>query len=126
MGLDPAKLDKIVGDDKEAGERVKKILLNVKDRYKIVIVGDEEVKIRPTIPKSLRHDLEQIQKHDYSTLDDVESAMYNLISQMCIESPFNDKCTWEIIDDETGIAMEVLTDIYNTALSTEAEIKRFR
>jgi hypothetical protein len=45
---------------------------------------------------------------------------------MCIESPFNDKTAWEIIDDETGIAMEVLTDIYNTALSSEAEIKRFR
>lgn len=109
----------------EADERVRKMILSSKERYKIVTIGETDVRIRPTIPRDVRRQIEKITKSD-SSVEDSEVLMYELISRMCLDDPFDKPDTWEYIDNETGQAMEFLAMIYKEALSTESEIRDFR
>lgn len=109
----------------EADERVRKMILSSKERYKIVTIGETDVRIRPTIPRDVRRQIEKITKSD-SSVEDSEVLMYELISRMCLDDPFDKPDTWEYIDNETGQAMEFLALIYKEALSTESEIRDFR
>jgi hypothetical protein len=52
--------------------------------------------------------------------------MYQVIAEMCVESPFDTSEAWSIIDDETGIVPEVLKRIYAVISETEEQVKRFR
>lgn len=109
----------------ESDERVRKMILSSKERYKIVTIGETDVRIRPTIPRDVRRQIEKITKSD-SSVEDSEVLMYELISRMCLDDPFDKADTWEFVDNETGTAMTILADIYRAALDTEAEIKSFR
>ena len=109
----------------EADERVRKMILSSKERYKIVKIGETDVRIRPTIPRDVRRQIEKITKSD-SSVEESEVLMYSLIARMCLDDPFDKSDTWEYIDNETGQAMEFLAMIYKEALSTESEIRDFR
>jgi hypothetical protein len=109
----------------EQDETIRKMVLSAKDRYKIVKIGETEIRIRPTIPRDVRKEIEKITKSD-SGVEESEHLMYDLISKMCLDDPFDKADTWEYIDNETGSVMSFLADVYRTALDTEAAIKSFR
>ena len=109
----------------EEDEKIRKMITSSKERYKVVNIGETEVRIKPTIPRDVRREIERITKSD-SSVEESERLMYDLIAKMCRDDPFNKADTWEYIDNETGRCMEFLANIYKEALSTEAQIKNFR
>ena len=109
----------------EEDEKIRKMITSSKERYKVVNIGETEVRIKPTIPRDVRREIERITKSD-SSVEESENLMYELIAKMCLDDPFNKADTWEYIDNETGQCMEFLASIYKEALSTEAQIKNFR
>jgi len=122
-----AQLDQIVQDEIKSNEAVASILTRSKDRYKVVKYQDVDIKIRPTVPKELRHRIEDSQDDpDMELREHAERRMYDIIAGMCIEEPFDDWKTWYVLDEENGDATEFIGKIYETAANTKAEIKRFR
>jgi len=109
----------------EQDENVRKMILSSKERYKIVRIGETDVRIRPTIPRDVRRQIEVITKSD-SSVEESEVLMYSLIARMCLDDPFDKADTWEFIDNSTGEAMSFLSEIYKEALNTESEIRNFR
>jgi hypothetical protein len=127
--MDPAELNQMLTEERkkilEGDEVVRKLILSSKERYKVVKIGETDVRIRPTIPRDVRREIEKITKED-SSVEESEVLMYELISKMCLDDPFDKPSTWEYIDDQTGQVMEFLASIYKEALSTESQIKSFR
>jgi hypothetical protein len=127
--MEPQELSQKLTEERqkmlESDERVRKMILSSKERYKVVTIGETEVRIRPTIPRDVRRQIEKITKSD-SSVEDSEVLMYELISRMCLDDPFDKADTWEFVDNETGECMSFLADIYKAALDTEANIKSFR
>ena len=120
------KLDDLVGDDIKGNEQVKSLLTSAKNSFKVVTIHDFELKIRPTLSRKMRREIEEIQKKGTTDVAESENDMYRLISEMCLEDPFNKPETWMYIDEETGIATEAIVKIYEEALNTEKQIKKFR
>jgi hypothetical protein len=105
---------------------VKRLIVSSKERYKVVKIDEVEIRIRPTIPREVRKEIERVMKSD-SDIEGSEPQMYSLISAMCLDDPFDKAETWLLIDDKTdGRATEVMMMIYKEALNTEAQIKTFR
>lgn len=131
-GYDPKlsvkeNLEKQVEDELAGNETVIALLTSAKKRYKEVDVLGTPVKIRPAIPKAIRHYTESLKDDpEQQTVSAIELTTYKLLAAMCIEEPYTKPELWKILDDETGTAVELLQMFYQTALDTEKQIKTFR
>lgn len=121
-----ARLEAAVGKEIEGNDEIMALLTNAKGQYKEVDVNGVSVKIRPVIPKKARHISDDMQKTEDRTLDLVEDTTYNLLAQMCVESPYTNPETWKIVDDESGIAVDLLKRFFDIANDTSVKIKNFR
>jgi len=118
------KLEQITSAQDAEKEKIRELIVNEGSRTKEIAVGGQSIRIRATIPREIRRD---VQAHDdEEDVDKTEQMMYSLIAKMCVDAPFNNPDTWKLIDDETGIAIEVFTAVFKEASDTEAAIKRFR
>lgn len=121
-----ARLEAAVGKELEGNDEIMALLTNARGQYKEVDVNGVIVKIRPVIPKKARHISDDMQKTEDRTLDLVEDTTYNLLAQMCVESPYTNPETWKIVDDESGIAVDLLKRFFDIANDTSVKIKTFR
>lgn len=121
-----ARLEAAVGKELEGNDEIMALLTNARGQYKEVDVNGVIVKIRPVIPKKARHISDDMQKTEDRTLDLVEDTTYNLLAQMCVESPYTNPETWKIVDDESGIAVDLLKRFFDIANDTSVKIKNFR
>ena len=121
-----ARLEAAVGKEIEGNDEIMALLTNAKGQYKEADVNGIVVKIRPVIPKKARHISDDMQKTEDRTLDLVEDTTYNLLAQMCVESPYTNPETWKIVDDESGIAVDLLKRFFDVANDTSVKIKNFR
>ena len=121
-----SKLNEIESKEILENEIIKNILTKEKERFKTITVAGQQIKIRPTIPRNLRHELQRLQDRDNADIEGIEEDMYRVISEMCLEEPFNKAAVWRYLDQETGCIVDVLTEIYNQALATDKQLKKFR
>lgn len=121
------KLDQVDVEAVKSNSKVQEILASSKTRFKVLKYGTIELKIRAVLPRKLRHELYELEsRKDNLSMEEIEDVTYHVLASMCIEEPFNNPDTWRVIDDEDGVAMEILNDIYKEALSTETDLKKFR
>ena len=121
------ELDEAVGREVESNEKIKTLLTGLKAQYKVVKVGDLELKIRPTIPKTIRHEMDKLQdSEELKKLENVEELTYRMLAEMSIEPEFQKPEIWHHIDNETGMAFDLLGRVYQEANDTHSQIKRFR
>jgi NAD(P)-dependent dehydrogenase (short-subunit alcohol dehydrogenase family) len=121
-----ARLDAVEKTDVEDNEQVRRILTNAKARFKTIDVLGEKVKIRSLIDRNIRHYLEEKSKVTDGNLDQTEMSMYEVISKMCIESPFNKPEVWEYLDTVSGVAPDAMKAIFEINESEEKKIKKFQ
>lgn len=121
-----ARLEAAVGKELEGNDEIMALLTNARGQYKEIDVNGVIVKIRPVIPKKARHISDDMQKTEDRTLDLVEDTTYNLLAQMCVEAPYTNPETWKIVDDESGIAVDLLKKFFDVANDTSVKIKNFR
>lgn len=120
------KLDTLTNTQDAEKERIREIIMNEGSRTKEIQVGGQSIRIRATIPREIRHDVQAYETEDTDDVNKTEAALYSLIAKMCVDAPFSNPDTWKLIDEETGIAIEVFTAVFKEASDTEAAIKRFR
>lgn len=121
------KLNDAVANELKDNAAVLELLTNAKARYKEVDVLGTMIKIKPIVPKAVRHFMDKIKDDkEYNTLGKVEETTYRLLATMCIEEPWNKTETWSIVDDGTGVALDFLTKVYEAAQDSTKAIKTFR
>jgi len=121
-----AKLGAFVDDEIKNNAEIIALLTNSKGQYKEVDVNGVLVKIRPVIPKKARHISDEMQKKEDRSLDLVEETTYALLAQMCVEEPWTNPETWKIVDDETGMAVDLLKRFFDVANNEAIKIKSFQ
>jgi len=121
-----AKLGAFVDDEIKNNAEIIALLTNSKGQYKEVDVNGVLVKIRPVIPKKARHISDEMQKKEDRSLDLVEETTYALLAQMCVEEPWTNPETWKIVDDETGMAVDLLKRFFDVANNEATKIKSFQ
>lgn len=133
MALDPDKLDKIVGGDRDSMDRVKSLLTASEKMYRVVKIGDFELRINPAIPKSIRRELMRLSKLDddpayteEQRMDEAEKNGYKLLASVCVDPPFNSVELWEEIDTDKGIVFLVLEQVTKVISESSEDIRRFR
>jgi hypothetical protein len=122
------KLDEVEKSQIENSAAVRTILNNAKGRSKTIEVLGVKIKIRAVIPRELRHYLASAYKESEDRgLEESENIMYKVIAQMCMDPPeFKIPATWEAIDNEEGVAQEVMDEIFKVDVAEVNKLKDFR
>jgi hypothetical protein len=122
------KLDEVEKQQIENSAAVRTILTNAKGRFKTIEVLGVKIKIRAVIPRNLRHYLASAYKEsEERELDESESIMYKVIAQMVLEpKELTYPEAWEALDNEEGVAQEVMDEIFKIDTSEVNKLKDFR
>lgn len=127
-----SELDEFILKDIQNKEEVITFLENLSKRHKTLQIGNIKIKVRPTIPRKQRALLFKIrnmyQKENLTEdeITEVDNALYSFLSEVCLEAPYNSPETWKVIDEQTGAALEISTEVVKLLSDTEKKIIEFR
>lgn len=95
-----------------------------------VKIGDEVVKFRLSVSKSLRKKMALYKTRASNSepdMEDLNNLLYDLLSALCVEEPWNQWKTWSVYDDKADIgAMEVLLEMMKQVFGHMEDVKDFR
>jgi len=147
MALDPdaeyAKLDAIEKKELEDNAELAAFIQGSAETAITVEHGGKSIKIKPTVPKGIRSELVVLsQKYKGLDLDKMpedqaleilvkaqtesEFKIYRLLSQVCMEAPYNTAAAWEYYDNLTGQAPLVLVKVQAAIEGFQEKIASFR
>jgi hypothetical protein len=115
----------------EGDAKVKTAILSRSNLYGNIDLNGVNVKFRLTINKRLRKKLLRYKTNIDSGKTDVsdsEKVLYDILSSLSAEEPWNNWKTWSVFDDnaeEVG-AQEVLTTMMQQIRSHVEDVKNFR
>jgi hypothetical protein len=120
------KLEAVIQADTAEAEQIKKMLINSKERYITIPFLGEEVKVRPAIPKHLRHKIQEYYAGGGTRApEEDERLAYEILAEMSF-APFDKAEVWALVDDETGEITNILQEVMEAVGKKEKAIKRFR
>ncbi len=120
------KLELTVQADSEEAEQIRKMLTGADNRYITIPFLGEEVKVRPAIPKHLRHKIQEYYSGGGTRVpEEDEKLAYDILAEMSF-SPFDKPEVWSLIDDETGEITNILQEVMEAVAKKEKQIKKFR
>lgn len=117
-----AKFQKIAEED----ENIKQFILTNKGKNQEVEVFGLKLVLPSVIPKSVRHELAKIQRKGDVDLEEAERDTYYLLSLLCLNEPFTTKEAWEYMDDQTGLAIDILGEVLEKGYQSEKKVQSFR
>ena len=126
MAIDEGKLDAIIAKEIAENEEIKQFVISNKGKNVEVESFGLKLQVPSVIPKRLRHELAKIQRKGDVGIAEAEQDTYYLLSLLCQNEPFTTKEAWEYLDDETGLAMEILGEVLDKAYQSEQKMKGFR
>ena len=125
------KIDKQELRALESDAKVRELISSANKVHKVIKVGDIDVRIRAYMPRIVRlrlmkagNELKKVNSEE--TITKVERMMYPIVADMCLDPPYNNPKTWEIVDEETGVVQTVLFDIMEAVNKTEKDVETFR
>lgn len=117
------KFDEMV--ESEKSPEIKNLVKNFNVSPKEIDVFGVKLKVLPTIPREIRHELAKFDKIQ-DDLEATEDHIYYIMSKICVDEPFNQKEAWEYLDIKTGYVPEIMREAFNLAYDVEQKIKNFR
>lgn len=96
-----------------------------------VMVGEACIKFRLSINKKLRRKLVLYKSKMADTMptpEELERVLYDLLSSICVEDPWNTWQTWAVYDEaaEDNGAQEILVQILKQINKHMEDVKNFR
>lgn len=134
-GFDPEKarkeLDEMIGSETKDSSKIADFLTQEPSvRTKNIKWGNLEIKIRGYLPRKVRFEIASIDKVmdsvDVETLASIEGKIYDVLSQICLEDPFNKPETWRVIDAESGCVFDFMNEVITKAYTPKEGIDSFR
>lgn len=117
------KFDEMV--ESEKSPEIKNLVKNFAVSPKEIEVFGVKLRVLPTIPRDIRHELAKFDKIQ-DDLEATEEHIYYIMSKICVDDPFNKPEAWEYLDTKTGAVPNVMREAFNLAYDVEQKIKRFR
>ncbi len=125
MALTEEQLRKLDEMATSGDSGVRTLLSSAGDQIKEIDLLGVKLRVLATIPRKLRHELTKFESLQ-NDLEGTEKHMYFIMSQICVDSPFNNAEMWEYIDEKKGIVPDLMREAFNLAYDIEQKIKRFR
>jgi hypothetical protein len=115
-------------DKIKADVRVVSALRSKTPTVSTIKIGEENIEFRLAISKKLRRKLAFYKaKMEGKQSPDLDKMLYDIISSICTQDPWNKWQTWEVYDDEdeNGV-MEILFQMLKEINSHMEDVKNFR
>jgi len=110
-------------------EKVRSLITQKSARISEKVYGDVHIRFRTSINKKLRNRLVKA-KASLSQEEGMDGFLYETLSLMCVDAPFNSPTVWAVYDEELpedGIgALEIFTDIMVEISNQTESVKGFR
>ena len=127
MSTDPSKLDSIVDGMVKENDEITRLITSSAEKRTTIVIEGLPLDIPGIIPRSIRHEIARVQKKgDMVDMEELEEDTYFLLSILCQNEPYNHPETWEYIDNETGLAIEILRELLNKGFANDEKVKSFR
>lgn len=115
----------------ESDAKVRELISSANKIHKVIKVGEVEVRIRAYMPRSVRLKLMRtgviLKRIDSEkVMVEADKLIYPIIAEMCVDTPYNNPKTWQIVDEETGMVQQFLMNIMEAVNKTEKDIETFR
>jgi len=124
MTINKDKFDKIIAGIPGEEDKIRKLITEVESKeYNILMMGDLEIKILPSLPRKLSRKVAELGNNPDN--EPVDEDAYEIIAEMCVESPYNNPLLWEALDEEYGLVIPAIKRIYAASMETEEQIKTF-
>lgn len=121
------KLDRIVETQVRENEEIKALVSQSASQKTTLEIGGLKLQVPGVIPRKIRHDLARVQKKGNNVdMEEIEGDTYYLLSIICQNEPYNHPETWEYIDNETGLALDILREVLDKGFGNEDKLKNFR
>jgi hypothetical protein len=126
---------KEISDDERqkilSNARVVKALRSKSPTYGSMKIGEEDVRFRLSINKKLRRKLSIYKTRIADTnpsLKETEFILYDILSSLCPDEPWDSKETWSVYDDQADDqgAQEILLEMIKEVNSHAEDVKNFR
>lgn len=112
----------------KSNDEIAKIIASSEQSTTVVEINGVNIKIKSFISRRIRSKLMKAQKvaNDNADLEVVETALYETISSLCVDPPYNQPITWRYIDREGGDVNSALTKIMMAVTEVSRQTKDFR
>ena len=128
------ELDDIEKQQLDANENVKKLIVGTGE-FGVIPYAGTDIRYRKVLSKSLRHKVAKNKlimgdlSDDEESVSKIEKMMYEVLSELCVDSPFNDWKTWAYIDEmakDSGVVLQIFTILMQKIGEASEDDKDFR
>lgn len=121
------KLDRIVEKEAAEHEEIRGLITKTGGEKTEFEVYGLKLVLPTVIPRKIRHELAKVQKKGATVeMEEIEVDTYHLLSILCQNEPYNHPETWEYIDNETGLSLDILREVLERGFANEEKLKKFR
>ena len=107
--------------------QVKAIIAGQLAKHSSVKFGDIEIQIKSAVKKGLRDRILALaKKAQAGEVEKIDLEFYDVIAEMCVESPWTQPAVWRHIDEETGMIPKVFEMIIEKVVGGEKSAQTFR
>lgn len=142
-----AKLDKIEEQKRDFGLEAEAFIFNTNKRHIVVTFSETEIKVKPALPRNVALKLakmqaraiKEVKKYENLEEEDVTEEVFDeidiyketeaiaeILSELCLEKPFNDKDFWIHFELKTDMLSQVFKEIVTQIRDAEEKIIEFR
>lgn len=103
------------------------IITSDKKSETVVEINGVKIKIKSFISKPLRRKLIRAQHiTESSDVNEVETTLYETLSELCLEKPYNDPFTWKYLDDNGADVNNCISIIMKAVAEVSKKTRDFR
>jgi hypothetical protein len=114
-------------NDFKENVQVKAVIAGQLAKHSSVKLGDIEIRIKSAVKKGLRDRILALaKKAQAGEVEAIDLEFYDVISEMCIETPWTRPEVWRHIDEETGMIPKVFEMIIEKVVGGEKSAQTFR
>lgn len=121
-----AEIDQMTLDKLKANEDVGKLIASSKAATDTIEVGGAKIRFRSFLSRKLRHQLHAFQQAGEVDFIKTEDTMYETLTSLCVDDPFNKKETWVFIEDSGGDVAGILRQMMEVIANKANNVKDFR
>jgi hypothetical protein len=120
-----AELEAYVEEEHASFDEVREVLTQLDKQFETLDVLGVPVRMRPTFPKKARRMMEFLVEHK-DEIELLEGKTYEILAIMSKDVPWSNPKTWELLDEDYGVAFDLLEALYDGMGKKEKAIATFR
>jgi hypothetical protein len=119
--VDQMELEKL-----KSNSDIAKIIASDKKAVASIIVDGVQVNFTPFVSRPVRHQLSKLQKIGTPTMEEAEELIYETLSLLCTDYPYNRPLTWKFIEANGGDAGSHLAEIMGKIATRAEQMRKFQ